>query len=175
MKLDQNSIVLNSTLTSPKTIIEIPTLEYVDSLSENVGNRRDLLIVFNDRDTEFDNKLTNLDSIKVKRNASSDNELSNKKYIDDEIKKDTILRFNQSVQNYLKVSVGNDVYNLTKCDEIQPIGTTNIRMGNSGVNLLPYWKIICNDRNNYGKISNFVRSTKTNSKFRSNELTSDWL
>ena len=34
---------------------------------------------------------------------------------------------------------------------------------NSGGYVLPYWKIICNDKNNNGKIQNFVKSTKTNS------------
>ena len=44
--------------------------------------------MFNDQDKEIDNnKLTNLDSIAVKRNLSSDNELSKKKYIDDGIDK----------------------------------------------------------------------------------------
>ena len=34
---------------------------------------------------------------------------------------------------------------------------------NTGGYLLPYWKIICNDKNNSGKISNFIISTKTKS------------
>ena len=34
---------------------------------------------------------------------------------------------------------------------------------NTGGYLLPYWKIICNDKNNNGKIQNFIKSTKTNS------------
>ena len=61
-KLDeQDSILLNSTLISPKTIIERPTKNYVDSLHESSRNRRDLSSVFNDQDNEFDNnKLTNL-------------------------------------------------------------------------------------------------------------------
>ena len=41
-KLKQDSINLNSTLTSPKTIIELPTKSYVDSLHESSRNRRDL-------------------------------------------------------------------------------------------------------------------------------------
>ena len=48
--------------------------------------------------------IKNLDSITVNRNPSLDNELSNKKYIDDELDKNTIL--NQTLSNYLKVSVG---------------------------------------------------------------------
>ena len=51
LKLDkQDSIILNSTLTSPKTIIEIPTKASVDSLSENDRKGRDLLTVFNNQD-----------------------------------------------------------------------------------------------------------------------------
>ena len=50
-KLDeQNSIILNSTLTSPKTIIELPTKSYVDSLHESNRNRCDISSVFNDQD-----------------------------------------------------------------------------------------------------------------------------
>ena len=40
---NQDSIILNSTLTSPKTVIEIPTKGYIDSLhEENERSRRDL-------------------------------------------------------------------------------------------------------------------------------------
>ena len=38
-----------------------------------------------------------------------------------------------------------------------------MKAGNTGENLLPYWKIICNDKKGKGKISKFVKSTKTNS------------
>ena len=70
-------------------------------------------MVKNNQDNDFnDNKITNIDSITVNRNPSSDNELSTKKYIDDELDKNTILKFNQTLENYLKVSVGNDTYNL---------------------------------------------------------------
>ena len=34
---------------------------------------------------------------------------------------------------------------------------------NNGNDLLPNWRIHCNDRNNNGNIQNFFRSTKTNS------------
>ena len=39
---EQDSIFLNSTLTLPNTIIELPTKSYVDSLHESSRNRRDL-------------------------------------------------------------------------------------------------------------------------------------
>ena len=74
-----------------------------------------------------------------------------------------MLRFNQTLQNYLKVSVGNYTYNLTKYDKIQLTDTTIMKAGNTGGYLLPNWKISCNDTNNSGKITNFIKSTKTNS------------
>ena len=60
-KLDeQDSILPKSTLTSPKTILELPTKSYVDSLDESSSNRRDLLSVLSDQDNDVDNiKLTN--------------------------------------------------------------------------------------------------------------------
>ena len=67
--------------------------------------------MFNDQDKEFDNnEITNLDSVFVTRNPSSDNEVSNKKYVDDSIGEGTLHRFNQTLTNYLKVSVGDDTY-----------------------------------------------------------------
>ena len=77
-------------------------------------------------------KLTNLHSITINRNPISDNELTNKKYIDDELDKNNLVRFNQTLQNYLKVSVGNDTYNPTKYDKIQIIDTTIIKYPNTG-------------------------------------------
>ena len=56
-KLDlnnQDSIILNSTLTSPKTIIEIPTKSYIDSLhEENERSRRDLGTDFYDESNDL--------------------------------------------------------------------------------------------------------------------------
>ena len=115
---EQSSIILNSTLTSPKMEIEKPSKSYADSSHEINTNKRDLSSVFNDQDKEFDNdKLTNLDSITVNRDPIVDNELSTKNYIDDESNKNTIVRFNQTLQFYLKVSVGIETNDLTKYDE----------------------------------------------------------
>ena len=76
---EQDSIVLNSTLTSPKTRRKVPTKSYVDSLHGSSRYRGDLSSVFNDQDNEFDNnKLTNLDSVSVNRNPCSDIEFANK-------------------------------------------------------------------------------------------------
>ena len=165
LKLDeQDSILLDSILIPPNAIIELPTKSYVDSLHEINRDRRDLSSLFNDQDSEFDNnKLTNLDSITVNRNPNLDNELSNKKYVDDSIGEGTLLRFNQTLENYLKVSVGNDIYNLTKYDKIQIIDTTEIKYPNIGSDLLQKWNIKCNNKSNISKLGDFIKSTKTNS------------
>ena len=76
--------------------------------------------------------MTNLDSITVNRNPNLDNELSNKKYIDDEVDKNTIVRFTKTLQNYLKLSVGDTIYNLTKYGKIQLTDITNIIFLSSG-------------------------------------------
>ena len=83
-----------------------------------------------------DNKLTNIDSIKVNREPFSDNEVVNKEYIDDELDKNTMLRFNQTLQNYLKLGVGNKIYHLTKYDKIQIIDTIVIKYPKTSVYLL---------------------------------------
>ena len=88
---------------------------------------------------------------------------SQEKYVDDSIGEGTINRFNQTQKNYLKVPVGNDVYNLTEYDGRQITDTTIIKTGNTGSYLLPFWKNIDNDKNNNGKITSFMKSTKTNS------------
>ena len=82
---DQDSIIFKSTLTSQKTILKIPTKSYLDSFHENSRNRRDLSSLFNDQDSGLDkNCLTNLDSVSVNGNSSSESELSNRKYVEDE-------------------------------------------------------------------------------------------
>ena len=159
-KLD--SILVNSSITSPRTIIELPTKSYVDSLHEINRDRRNSSSVFNDQDNEFDNnKLNNLHSITVNSDPNLDNELSNKKYVDDSIREGTILRFNQTLENYLKVSVGNDTYNLTNYNKIQIIDMTEIKYPNIGSDLLQKWNIKCNNKNNVSKVGDFVKSTKT--------------
>ena len=82
---------------------------YVNGLHEINRNKRDLSSVFNDQDNEFGNiKLTNLDGVTVNRDPNLDNELSNKRYVDDSIAEDTLLRLNQTLEKYLKISVGNE-------------------------------------------------------------------
>ena len=220
-KLEQDSIILNSTLTSPKTILEIPTKSYVDkkfndsSIIKNVDN-----IDFNDKDIE------NVGWVKVNKWPRDAEHLTPKIYVDDAISESsllrlhrdeklnldeqnsilldsvlippgtmieipaksyfdslhgenersrrdlgldfydessTLVRFNQTLQNYLKVSVGNDTYNLTKYDKIQITDTTEVRYPNIGSDLLQKWNIKCNNKNNQARIIDFIKSTKTNS------------
>ena len=166
-----NSIALNKPAENDNEVI---TKAYVDQFhSDNERNIRDVGLSFDNEEVDLakknqyndsnDNKLTNLDSIAVNRNPNSDNDLANKKYIDDEVDKFTSSRFIQRLQNYLKVSVGYDIYNFTKYDKIQITPTTIIEAPNTGGCLLQRWDIKCNDKNNSGKIQNFMKSTKTNS------------
>ena len=118
---------------------EVITKAYVDQFrQENERSRQDLGLDFYDESNDIpknnqdndvnDKKLTNLDSITVNRNPISDNEVADEKYIDDELDRNTLVRFNQTLQNYLKVSVGNDSYKLTKYDKIQITDTTIIQL-----------------------------------------------
>ena len=128
-------------------------LDFCDASSDWEKNNQDNYL--------NDKKLTTLVSITVNRKPSSDKELGNKKYLDDELEKNTSLRLNQNLRNYLKVSVGNDTYNLTKCRKIQLTDTTIIKTPNSDGYLLQQRNIKIKDKKNSGKIRNFVRSTKT--------------
>ena len=165
-----NSITLNKQAGNENEVI---TKAYVDHFhNDNERTRRDLGIEFynesgdlvkNNQDNDLnDIKLTDIYSTSVNRNPTPDNELSAKKYIDDELDKNTILRFKKTPEKYLKVSVGNDTYNITKYNEIQLTDTAIIKTGNSGGYLLSSWRIFCNDINN-GKTTIFLRATKTSS------------
>ena len=113
---NKNSITLNTQAVNDNQVI---TKACVDQFhQENERPRRDLGINFYDESNDLlkinqdknlnDNKITNSDSITIIRSPTSDNEVSNKKYVDDGLNKNTIVRFHQTFQNYLKVSVGND-------------------------------------------------------------------
>ena len=166
-----NSITLNKQAENGNEII---TKAYVDQFhQENEQSRRHLGIdlydessdlVKNNQDNDFiENKLTNSDSITVNRNSTSDNELSTKKYIDDQLDKKTFLRFNQTLENSLRISVGNDTYVFTKFNKTHITDTTIIKAPNSGKYLLQQWNLKCNDRKGNGKIQGFVKSTKSSS------------
>ena len=166
-----NSITLNTQAVNDNQVI---TKTYVDQIhQENERSRRDVGLDFYDESNDLvknnqdndlnDKKLTNLDSITINRNPMSDNELSNKRYVDDSIGENTLLGFNQTLTNYLKFSVGSDTYNLTKYNKIQITDTTEIKFPNIGSDLLQKWNIKCSNKINQSRITEFVKSTKTNS------------
>ena len=165
-----NSITLNKQAENDNEFI---TKAYVDQFHQkNERSRRDVGLDFcdesndlvkNNQDNDLnDKKITNLDSIRVNRIPTSDNELASKKYIDDSIAEGTLLKFNQTLSNYLKVSVGNDTYNIFKYDKIQITDTTEMRYPNIDSDLLQNWNIKCNNKNNQSRITDFITSTRTN-------------
>ena len=169
-----NSITLNNQAVNDNQVI---TKAYVDQFhQENERSRRDVGLDFynesndlvkNNQDNDFnDNKLTNINSIIINNNPTDDNHVCNKKYIDEEIDKNTIVRFNQTLTNYLKISVGNDIYHLTKYNKYYLTDITSMISPNSGSYLLQRWLIESKDKNNNGKISNFIKSTRTGSPTR---------
>ena len=95
---------------------EVITKAYVFEFhQESERSRRDLgLLFYNEevdlvkhiQDNDFnDKKVTTFDSIIVNRAPSLDNDLANEPYIDAQLNNNSILRFNQTLENYLKVSV----------------------------------------------------------------------
>ena len=117
-----NRITLKTQATNDN---EVLTKAYVDQFhNEKERNRRDLGLDFykessdlvkNNQDNDLnDKKLTNINSITLDRKPTQDNEHSIKKCIDDELDENTLTRFNQTLENYLKVSLGIDKSNLTK-------------------------------------------------------------
>ena len=166
-----NSIALDKQAENDNEVI---TKAYVDQFHSDIEtNRRHVGLSFykekidlikNNQDNDFnDNELTNLDSITVNRNPSLYNELANKKYVDDSLGGDKILSFNQTLENYLKVSIDNDIYNLNKYDKIQLTDSTMIKAPNNGGYFLLNGVIKNNDEKNNGKLSNFIKTIKTNS------------
>ena len=123
--------------------------------NDNERKRRDLGLEFfnessdlvkNNLDNNFlEKKLSNIDSIII-RNPTSDDELIKKKHVGDSIGYGYILRFNQTLEILLKVSVGNDTYNLNKNDKIKITDTTIKRTPNTGGYLLRNWVVRCNDK-----------------------------
>ena len=76
-KLKQDSIILNSTLSTPETIIELPTKNYVDE------KFNDPSIIKNTNHVDFNNKeIDNVHSIKVNSFPTLGKHLTPKVYVD---------------------------------------------------------------------------------------------
>ena len=71
---------------------------------------------------------------------------------------------NQTLGNHLKLSVGNDVQNLTIYDKIQITDTTLIRHSNQGRLLLKQWIIKCNDENFIRERQKLIKSSKAGTR-----------
>ena len=165
-----NSITLNK---QAENDYEVITKAYVDQFhQENERSRRDVGLDFYDESSDLvknnqdndlnDNKLTKINSITINNNPTDDNHVSNKKYIDEELDKNTIVRLNDdSNDRYLQVHINNSPYNLHIYNKTQIIDATKLILPNSGKDLLQNWKIICNNRLGEGLPSDFVKSTKT--------------
>ena len=82
------------------------------------------------------------------------------KNVDDEFKK-FILRFDQTFQYYLKITVGNIEYNPTKHDRKKIIDTAINKTDDAGPFFLSLWRIECNDEINPVKTTKFLGATKT--------------
>ena len=191
-EIDQSSLVRNNqnndfsnyNLTNKKSITlnkqaendnEVITKAYVDQFhTDNERNRRDIGLSFyneevdlvkNNQDNNFnDKKLTNINSITINNNPTENNHVSKKKYIDDELDKNTIVRLNDdSNDRYLQVHINNTAYNLQIYNKTQIIDATKLIFPNSGNDLLQNWKIICNNIHGEGIPSDFLKSTKTSS------------
>ena len=167
-----NSITLNTQAVNDNQVI---TKAYVDQFhQENERSRRDAGLDFynestdlvkNNQDNDFnDNKLTNINSITINKNPTNNNHVTNKKYIDDALDKNTIVRLNDnSNDRYLQVRINNTSYNLQIYNKTQIIDTTKIIFPNTGHDLLQNWKIVVNNGNGEGTPFEFIKSTKTKS------------
>ena len=144
---------------------QVITKAYVDQFDqENERSRRDLgldfwiessVLVIKPRQISNANNFLNLNNIIVNRNPSSEKEVIKKKSLYVELNKETILRFNQSLDSCLKKSVGDNVYKFARCNKILITDTTFFKTGKSRKHLLPYQKTLWNDRNNKRKTQKF--------------------
>ena len=78
-------------------------------------------------------------------------EVSNKRYVEYSKGEGTSVRFNQTLENFLKVPVRKDVYNLMNYYKIQITDTTVIKYPNEGKFSLQKWNILYKDWNGNGK------------------------
>ena len=129
-----NSISLRNQAVKDNRVI---MKSYVDQFhGKNGQSRRDVGVDFHEElndlmkdkqdNTFYDIKLNNFNSDTVNRNPTVDIELANKKYVDDELHKITLARFSLTLEIYLKLSVVNDINNLTKYDKTHIADITEI-------------------------------------------------
>ena len=102
----------------------------------------------------------------------------NLSYFNECLDESTILRLNDdSNEKYLQARVNNVDYNLQIYNKTQITDTTIMQNGNTGGYVLQKWLIECLDAVGSGKISNFIKTTKTtvhHRRFRRVQITSYW-
>ena len=166
-----SSITLNTQAVNDNEVI---TKAYVDQFhQENERQRRSLGIDFYDENEDLvknnqsnnlnNNEITNVKNIKTNDEAVNEKDATNKIYFDSVVDESSIVRYNSSFDIYLQVRVGNTAYKLQIYTKTQIIDTIVIKHSNTGGYLLQKWKIECNDKNNSGKIQNFIQSSISNS------------
>ena len=140
-----NSITL---IKQAENVDEVITKSYIGQFhQENERSRRDLGIDFynesselvkNSQDNDFnDKKLTNINSITINNVPTNNNHVSNKKYINDELDKNTIVRLNDdSNDRYLQVHINSSPYNLQIYNKTHIIHTTKLFFPNTGIDFL---------------------------------------
>ena len=102
--------------------------------------------------------------LQINNNPMDDNNVTNKKYVDDSIDESSIIRINDdSNERYLQARVNNVAYNLQIFNKAQMIHTTEIISPNKAGYLLQGWTILCNNVNGTGKLGDFVKSTQSSS------------
>ena len=115
--------------------------------------------------------LTNLNSVIVHREPCLYNELANKNNVDASIGNGNIIRFNQTLQVFVKVSVGNDIYNFTKYGRRQITDITNIKNPTHGGCISQQWIFGRNDKKGNCKTNSFIKSSISSTRTGSNSGT----
>ena len=160
-----NSIALNTQAVINNQII---TKTFVGQFYQKIERSRRALgidfyngstnLVENNHNNNFNyKKFSNLDNNLVNRQHISDNELANRKIVDNSLNSGNILKFNQTLKNFIKISVGNDVYFVIKNDKIQITDTSIMKHPQTSGYRPVKWVIKCNDKNNNGKIQNLSK------------------
>ena len=136
--------------------------KYVD---DEVLTKTDSTILKNNQHNDMNNyTITNVNNIQINNTPTQNDQVTNKKYMDDKIDNTSVVRLNDDSNNiYLQVRVLNTAYNLQLFSKAQIIDTTVIQSPNTGGYALQNWLIKCSDKNGSGKITNFIKTTKTNS------------
>ena len=136
--------------------------KYID---DNFLTNADTSLVRNNQSNNFNNNIiSNIQSIEINNDPTNNKHGINKKYLDDKLDNDTIIRLNDNSHNeYLKVQINNNFYNLQIHNKIQITDVTKILFPNTGHDLLPKWRIVCNNRFNSSIPTDFIKSTITNS------------